>query len=195
MLFFGIPFFILAGFINDGQVNQTVRNPFIAVDKLVTFALEHRGETIDPQLALDMHYGSLRELEDILDHPQVLMLSDYDQATMVSTMVDLNFSGTWGRCSVVNKHVTMCWPTIQLYQDGLVCLANREDRCRIKLKEEAMEWLDLNRDKLGEVPEVAIEASQGMVLFLRIEVESGEQYLCRFRAAQPIYFERCDPIK
>jgi hypothetical protein len=100
---------------------------------------------------------------------------------------------TWARCNVVNKQVTMCWPTLQLYQEGLVCIVNQEERCRITPSEEALAWLDLYGDRLGDVPEISIEASRGMVLFMNIEIESGEQFLCRFREAQPIYFEGCEP--
>jgi hypothetical protein len=193
ILFLGIPFFVLAGFMNDGQINQITRDPLIAVDKLVNFALEHQGETIDPQVALDMHYGSLRKIEDVLVQPQSIMLSDYDQTSMLSTSVELDLNRTWARCNVVNKQVTMCWPTLQLYQEGLVCIVNQEERCRINPSEEALAWLDLYGDRLGDVPEISIEASRGMVLFMNIEIESGEQFLCRFREAQPIYFEGCEP--
>jgi hypothetical protein len=195
ILFIGIPFYILAGFLSDNQFNQIFRDPLLAVDKLVRFGIEHQGQEIDPQLALDMHYGSLRQVEDLIHQPRYLMLGDYDESSMLSTAVEITFGGTWARCTVINRQVTMCFRTRELYENGLICLANEEERCKPKPTEEAMQWVEANRTGLDEAPSVVIEDILGATLFLSVDTEDGKTFLCRFTGTQPMVFESCDPME
>jgi hypothetical protein len=185
---------VLAGITNDGQFNQQLRDPLIAMDKMIDFVLEHEGETIDPQVALDMHLAAIRNVGDYIEEAQLIMVGDYDDRSMLSTSVEINMGSFWIRCTVINKNASICWPTIQLYQKGLNCILNHEDNCRMTASEKSMEWLTQHGSELGEIPDLSIVAFQGTVHFLQVNLENGDAFECRFRKTQPILFESCERV-
>jgi hypothetical protein len=100
---------VLAGLMMDEFVSQPMRAPIVAMDKLIQFSLDHRGETIDAETARKMHLGSLRLIEDLLDRPRRLVMGSYDETFgIVDVMVD--FDGEWADCNVFYEQASICKP-------------------------------------------------------------------------------------
>jgi hypothetical protein len=164
------------------------------MDHVIDFVLEHEGEMIDPQVALDMHLAAIRNVGDYIEEPQLLMVGDYDDRSMLSTSVEIKMGSFWIRCTVINKNASICWQTIELYQKGLNCILNHEDNCRMTASGDGMQWLTQYGDELEEVPDLSIVAFQGTVHFLKLRLENGDAFECLFRKTQPILFESCEQI-
>ncbi len=108
LLWMGI--FAVAGLTANNLINQQLRGPVVAMDKVVQFSLDNEGQQVSSQVARDMHVGSLNAIQSVLHQPRKLILSKYDDL-MTMTEVLINFGGSWARCSVINSEEGISQPS------------------------------------------------------------------------------------
>lgn len=107
---FWMAIFAVAGLTTNNLINQQLRDPVVAMDQLVQFSLDNEGKQVSPQVARDMHVGSLNAIQAALHQPRKLILSKYDDL-MTMTEVLINFGGSWARCSVINSEEGISQPS------------------------------------------------------------------------------------
>jgi hypothetical protein len=176
----GVPFLVLAGVTFDGQVNRPLRDPLLAVETSLNFASEHRGEAIDPEKAKEMRLNAFNALGDLIYEPRRLVLGGYDEFTMVSVTVQIDFDGHWGRCAVINKIPSFCESTSGALQEELDCLTTEEE-CDLILSGSAERWYREYADLLQDGMKVIIEDVYGSIALVNVEVSSGVKFDCRFQ--------------
>ncbi len=69
----------ICGFIVDNLNNEPFRKPIALTNATIQFALDHRGQEVDPKLARTMHLSALRKITDLLDQPRHFVVGEYDQ--------------------------------------------------------------------------------------------------------------------
>ncbi len=104
-----IALFFLAGLAAENNITQDLRQPVQNTNSLIQFAIDHRGQTVDPKLAAEMHLGAVRDLAGLMDRPRRLLLTRYDEL-MFDTTVVIDFGGQWATCSVFNAQPSYCKP-------------------------------------------------------------------------------------
>lgn len=100
---------VLCGVIVDNLNNEPFRSPVVALDRVVQFAIETRGQEIDPKLARDMRRSTVRAIEDWLDRPYYFVVARFDRELGLMH-VYANFGGDWADCTVVFNQPSFCKP-------------------------------------------------------------------------------------
>ncbi len=105
--FIFLPVVILASVMSSNLINSQLRAPLLGTDKLIRFAIENEGTTVDPALARQMHLSSLNTVADLIDRPRRLFLGTYDVSYwQVEVLVD--FDGEWVTCTTVGGEPVFC---------------------------------------------------------------------------------------
>lgn len=99
----------VSGSITDSFQNQPLRDPVIAVDKIIEFSLNASGKKVDAKTFRDLHLASLRDVLDILSPSRHLAVSRYDKL-LQNVYVVVNFNGNWAECETTFGHPLMCKP-------------------------------------------------------------------------------------
>jgi hypothetical protein len=99
----------LCGVIVDNLNNEPFRSPLIALHRVVEFAIETRGQEIDPKLARDMRRSTVRAIEDWLGRPYYFIVASFDRE-LGQIHVYANFGGDWADCTVVYNQPSFCKP-------------------------------------------------------------------------------------
>jgi hypothetical protein len=108
MCFFG---FALIGKTSDSLLNEPIREPVVAVDRLLQFALDNIDQDVDGMLARSMHLGATTTIKDYLPLERRLIMSNYDESFgQIDVLVD--FSGIWVKCTAIYNQVTYCKPAV-----------------------------------------------------------------------------------
>jgi hypothetical protein len=106
LCFFG---FALAGKTGDSMLNQQIREPVLAVDDLLQFAVENIDQEVPGDVARSMHLGATNTIKDYLPLERRVIMSNFDESIgQVDVLVD--FSGIWVRCTAIYNQVTYCKP-------------------------------------------------------------------------------------
>jgi hypothetical protein len=100
---------VLCGTIVDNLNNEPLRSPTVALYRVVEFAIETRGQEIDPKLARDMRRSTVRAIEDWLDRPYYFVVASFDRE-LLQVHVYANFGGDWADCVVVYNQPSFCKP-------------------------------------------------------------------------------------
>jgi hypothetical protein len=100
---------VLCGVIVDNLNNEPFRSPVIALHRVVEFAIETRGQEIDPKLARDMRRSTVRAIEDWLGRPYYFVIASFDRE-LGQIHVYANFGGDWADCTVVYSQPSFCKP-------------------------------------------------------------------------------------
>ncbi len=100
-------FFCLAGNTIDGLYNKQIREPILAVDKLIQFAVDNTGKEISSETRRAMHLAAVNSIEDLLPLERTLILSNYDQM-LGQIDVLVKFNGSWVKCTTIYNQVTFC---------------------------------------------------------------------------------------
>lgn len=100
---------VLCGVIVDNLNNEPLRSPLIALDRVVAFAVETRGQEIDPKLARDMRRSTVRDIEDWLSRPYYFIVASFDRELGL-VHVYANFGGDWADCTVIYNQPSFCKP-------------------------------------------------------------------------------------
>jgi hypothetical protein len=108
LCFFG---FALVGKTGDSMLNQQIREPVLAVDALLQFAMENIDQEVPGDVARSMHLGATNTIKDYLSLERRVIMSNFDESIgQVDVLVD--FSGIWVRCTAIYNQVTYCKPAL-----------------------------------------------------------------------------------
>jgi len=108
LCFFG---FALVGKTGDSLLNQQIREPVLAVDNLLQFALENIDQEVPGDVARSMHLGATNTIKDYLPLERRVIMSNFDESIgQVDVLVD--FSGIWVKCTAIYNQVTYCKPAV-----------------------------------------------------------------------------------
>lgn len=99
----------LCGVIVDNLNNEPLRSPVVALHRVVEFAIETRGQEIDPKLSREMRRSTVRAIEDWLDRPYYFVVASFDRE-LGQVHVYANFGGDWADCIVVYNQPSFCKP-------------------------------------------------------------------------------------
>jgi len=91
---------VLCGVIVDDLNNEPLRSPVVALHRVVEFAIETKGQEIDPKLARDMRRSTVRAIEDWLGRPYYFIVASFDRE-LGQVHVFANFGGDWADCTVM----------------------------------------------------------------------------------------------
>ncbi len=109
LCFFG---FALIGKTSDSLFNQQVREPVLAVDNLLQFALDNIDQEVPGDVARSMHLGATNTIKDYLPLERRVIMSNFDESIgQVDVLVD--FSGIWIKCTAIYNQVTFCKPALK----------------------------------------------------------------------------------
>ena len=108
LCFFG---FALVGKTGDSMLNQQIREPVLAVDDLLQFAVDNIDQEVPGDVARSMHLGATNTIKDYLPLERRVIMSNFDESIgQVDVLVD--FSGIWVRCTAIYNQVTFCKPAL-----------------------------------------------------------------------------------
>lgn len=100
-------FFCLAGNTIDGLYNKQIRQPILAVDNLIQFAIDNAGKEVSPETSRAMHLAAVNPIKEYLPLERTIILSNYDQM-LGQIDVLVKFNGSWVKCTTVYNQVTFC---------------------------------------------------------------------------------------
>ncbi|HLC03859.1 MAG TPA: hypothetical protein VJK02_12540 [Anaerolineales bacterium] len=190
-----IPFFALAGFASDGVINRPLREPLVAVDRLIGWAIEDRNNPIDPALAQQRHLGAVGGIDELIDRPYRMSLGSYDPVSLISFTVELDFDGTWARCSVLASAPGYCGETDPVYQAALACLGGGGQDCTVDSSESVRPWIDQLIRRNEPPTSITVLNHTAAVVLVDLAWPEGGHDLCVFEGAQPITLTRCTPAE
>jgi hypothetical protein len=98
---------VLASVLSSNMINEQLRAPLIATDRLIEFAVDHQNTDVDPATARQMHLSSLDTISDLINRPRRLFLGQYDDYYgQVDVLID--FHGAWADCTTVSGQPVFC---------------------------------------------------------------------------------------
>jgi hypothetical protein len=98
---------VLAVVLSSNMINEQLRAPLIATDRLIEYAVDHQNTNMDPTTARQMHLSSLSTISNLLNRPRRLFLGKYDNSfSQVDVLID--FHGEWADCTTVSGQVVFC---------------------------------------------------------------------------------------
>lgn len=100
-------FFCLAGSTIDGLYNKQIRQPILAVDNLIQFAVDNSDKEVSAETSRAMHLAAVKTITELLPLERSLILSNYDQM-LGQIDVLVKFNGSWVKCTTVYNQVTFC---------------------------------------------------------------------------------------
>jgi len=100
-------FYSLAGNTIDGLYNKQIREPILAVNNLIQFAVDNTGKELSVETRRTMHLAAVNTIEDLLPLERTLILSNYDQM-LGQIDVLVKFNGSWVKCTTIYNQVTFC---------------------------------------------------------------------------------------
>lgn len=107
--------FSLAGNAVDGLFNKSIREPILAVNKLMQFAVDNLDKEVSAEVSRSMHLAAVKTITEYLPRERSLILSNFDQSFgQVDVLVD--FDGYWVKCTTVYNQVTFCKPALETPQ-------------------------------------------------------------------------------
>jgi hypothetical protein len=98
----------IAGVIVDnGLINQPLRDATVAIDNTIQFITDNRGKEVDLADARRMHTGAFRSIDDSVTSAYKLIVSGYDsQLGEVNILV--KFEKDWAECQVFYNQPISC---------------------------------------------------------------------------------------
>lgn len=105
----GVFLMLLGGTVVDSLNNDPLRAPIYGLDKTIQFALDTRGQEVDPLESRKMHLASLRKVEDIVHESRQLVVGRCDPL-LENVDVLVNFNGNWAECSTFFGQTISCKP-------------------------------------------------------------------------------------
>jgi hypothetical protein len=99
----------LCGVMVDDLNNEPLRSPVGSLHQVVQFAIETRGQELDPKLALAMRRSTVKAIEDWLGRPYYFVIASFDRE-LGQVHVYANFGGDWADCTVFYNQPSFCKP-------------------------------------------------------------------------------------
>ncbi|MDD5370624.1 MAG: hypothetical protein PHQ40_16200 [Anaerolineaceae bacterium] len=104
---FWVVLFSLAGLAPENNITQDLTTPVITTNRILQFAIDHQGQTVDRQTVLDLRLRSVDPLKTVWNQPRTLVLSHYDEL-IYDTVVLINFRDQWASCTALGGWPTNC---------------------------------------------------------------------------------------
>jgi hypothetical protein len=105
--FIFIPVMLLASVMSSNMINEQLRAPLIATDRLIQFAIDHQNTSVDPVIARQMHLSSVDTIKNSINRPRRLFMGQYDEFfSQVNVLID--FKGEWVECSTISAQPVFC---------------------------------------------------------------------------------------
>jgi hypothetical protein len=102
-----IPVMVLASVLSSNMINEQLRAPLIATDRLIEFAVDHQNTNVDQATARQMHLSSVSTISGLINRPRRLFLGHYDNYFgQVNVLID--FQGEWVDCTTVSGQPVFC---------------------------------------------------------------------------------------
>lgn len=98
---------IAGSIVDNGLINQPLRDSTVAVDNTLQFIVENRGREMDPAEARRMHAGAFRAIDASVTPEYRLIVSRYD-SQFVEVHVLVKFERDWADCQVVFNQPIQC---------------------------------------------------------------------------------------
>ena len=98
----------LCGVIVDDLNNEPLRSPVASLHQVVEFAIETRGQQLDPSWRAKWR-TTVRPIEDWLGRPYYFVVASFDRE-LGQVHVYANFGGDWADCTVVYNQPSLCKP-------------------------------------------------------------------------------------
>ena len=93
--------------VDNGMVNQSLRDATVAIDNTVQFIVNNRGKEVDLAEARRMHAGALRAINDSVTSEYKLIVSDYD-SQLGEVKILVKFDRDWAECKVFYNQPILC---------------------------------------------------------------------------------------
>lgn len=98
---------VLASVLSSNLINEQLRAPLIATDRLIEFAVDHQNTNVDPVTARQMHLSAVSTISGLIKRPRRLFLGQYDNYYgQVNVLID--FQGEWVDCTTVSGQPVFC---------------------------------------------------------------------------------------
>lgn len=93
--------------VDNGLINQPLRDSTVAIDNTIQFILDHRSKEVDKAEARRMHTGAFRAIDDSVTQERELIVSGYDgQLGQINILV--KFQRDWVECQVFYNQPISC---------------------------------------------------------------------------------------
>lgn len=93
-------FFSCMASVMDYIIQQPLRSPVLAINKLVDQKIQNETTPVSKEEARAMHLSALNGVVDLIKEPRNLALTNYD-STLIQTNVAINFNGNWVDCIMI----------------------------------------------------------------------------------------------
>lgn len=98
---------IAGAIVDNGLINQPLRDATVAIDNTIQFIIDNRGKEVDKEQARRMHTGAFRAIDDSVTAERKLIVSGYDsQLGEVNILV--KFESDWAECQVFYNQPISC---------------------------------------------------------------------------------------
>jgi hypothetical protein len=97
----------IGGLFVDNLNNEPLRDPILALDKTIQFAIDTQDQEVDKATARQMHVAATRPLADWLDRSRYYFVSRFDK-NLDTVYITVNFEGYWADCTLVFNQVSYC---------------------------------------------------------------------------------------
>lgn len=93
--------------VDNGLINQPLRDSTVAIDNTIRFITDNRGGEVDKAEARRMHSGAFRAIDDSVSAEHGLIVSGYDsQLGEINILV--KFEKDWAECQVIYNQPISC---------------------------------------------------------------------------------------
>ncbi len=99
----------VAGGVVDSVINSRQRDSLVALDKLITFAIDNRGVEVDKTLARQIHLGAINSIRADLSRDRRLFYFWFNE-TRDQGQILADFEGHWALCDLFLDQPSFCRP-------------------------------------------------------------------------------------
>ena len=189
VLFLCAPPLIIAGLMVDFQVNASLRDAFVGIDKTIQTANDPATDLLKARLPYMQSFRAQLS-------PNYTLRQVQSSDELNSFVIDAQFdSGLLIRCSYGFSSMFLCsnlgqnvhdWMTQLMTVGHTTCVG-----CEVQVESDTRSWLVATLPSMGQLREVKLLSHQGGWLYQRATFENGRQIDCRFSGSRPIKVDLC----
>jgi len=98
---------IAGSMVDNGLINQPLRDSTVVIDNTIRFITDHRGKEVDKTEERRMHTGAFRAIDDLVTAERKLIVSGYD-ALLGEINILVKFERDWVECQVFYNQPISC---------------------------------------------------------------------------------------
>lgn len=100
---------LISGGVADSFNNKPMRDPIVNLDAVIQFAVDTRGQEVDPVVSREKHLAAFRQIQDIVQESRQLAVSRYDPL-LENIYILINFDGHLAECITFYTYPVNCTP-------------------------------------------------------------------------------------